>query len=599
MSRDRARAHLPGSRQPPPDDRPRLLGRAPDCPFAIAGFVAGLSGVLGVWYRGNISPGVVDLTRTIDVLIVAVIGGLGYPIGAFIGAVVFVLIDVFASSVELFGFSFDERFNTLIGLFFVVVVLVAPNGLVGLADRIWGRSVGADAGCRGLSTRRHGSRRPTLPLPVLARPRTRRPCSPSSPIAGPAIHPPRPVATRRRDGTPGLPTVTHTVREARDRRQMLQSLTGRKLVTLMIAGVIAASLAGCNTGTTEKTPIKIGGLATLEGPFAVPGQDSFRGIEQALNDLAPKNSAGNWVIAGREITLIKEGSDATPAVAVEKAKKLIEQDDADISSALSRRGPGGRDYAKTVPDKTFVNGSRAQDTRSGSRPELLPVLHRGAQWQAGLGSYAFTTKGYTNVATVAEDYSFPYTQVGGFMYEFCAAGGHVVQKNWVPLGTADYASVVSNLPTSGIDAIYVALGGADAINFLTAYQGVGGTAPMVGGSITVDQTVLGAQANIPEDYILGTPSAGPIADNNTEPAWLASSAHTRRRSCRPVASSPSLFAHAYYIETAVALLALKEVNGDLSGRRSSWRRSQSSPSRRRRGPSSSTRTATASPTSSD
>jgi branched-chain amino acid transport system permease protein len=105
--------------------------------FAIGGFVAGVSGVLGVWYRGNVSPGIVDLTRTIDVLIIAVVGGLNYPIGAFVGAVFFVLIDVFASSVKIFGFSFDQRFNTLIGLGFVIVVLVAPNGLVGLADQAW------------------------------------------------------------------------------------------------------------------------------------------------------------------------------------------------------------------------------------------------------------------------------------------------------------------------------------------------------------------------------------------------------------------------------------------------------------------------------
>ncbi len=113
--------------------------------FAMGGFVAGVSGVLGAWYRGTISPGTVDLARTIDVLIIAVLGGLGYPMGAFVGAVFFVLVDVFASSIKIFGFSFDERFNTLIGLGFVVVVLVAPNGLVGLADRAW-RSVGARRG---------------------------------------------------------------------------------------------------------------------------------------------------------------------------------------------------------------------------------------------------------------------------------------------------------------------------------------------------------------------------------------------------------------------------------------------------------------------
>ena len=127
--------------------------------FAIAGFVAGVSGVLGVWYRGNISPGIVDLTRTIDVLIVAVMGGLGYPIGAFVGAVVFILIDVFASSVKILGFSFDERFNTLVGLGFVIIVLVAPNGLVGSVDRLW-QSAGRRRG--------RGPRRAIDPLAVEA-----------------------------------------------------------------------------------------------------------------------------------------------------------------------------------------------------------------------------------------------------------------------------------------------------------------------------------------------------------------------------------------------------------------------------------------------
>lgn len=126
--------------------------------FAIGGFIAGISGILGVWYRGNVSPGIVDLSRTIDVLIVAVVGGLGYPIGAFVGAAFFVLVDVFASSIEIFGFRFDERFNTLIGLGFVIVVLVAPNGLVGLADRIW----------QSLGRRRTGPPRAIDPVAVEA-----------------------------------------------------------------------------------------------------------------------------------------------------------------------------------------------------------------------------------------------------------------------------------------------------------------------------------------------------------------------------------------------------------------------------------------------
>lgn len=107
--------------------------------FGIAGFIAGVGGVLTVWYNGSISPGTVDLTRIIDLLIIAVVGGLVFPEGAFVGALAFVLVDTFASSVPALGdFSFRERFNTLIGLTFLLVVLFSPNGLIGVGQRLAG-----------------------------------------------------------------------------------------------------------------------------------------------------------------------------------------------------------------------------------------------------------------------------------------------------------------------------------------------------------------------------------------------------------------------------------------------------------------------------
>jgi branched-chain amino acid transport system substrate-binding protein len=362
-------------------------------------------------------------------------------------------------------------------------------------------------------------------------------------------------------------------------------MTGLRLVTLTVAGALlvgacsqAATSAPAATGAAPSqapaatTPIKIGGLATLEGPFAVPGQDSFRGIEQALDKYAPKNAKGNWEIAGREIILVKEGSDATPAVALEKAKKLIEQDDVDvlIGPLSGDEGLAIKDYAKTVPDKTFVNGSSgAQDTTfRDPAPNFYRFSTDGAQWQAGLGKYAFEKKGYKRVALVAEDYSFPYTQVGGFMYEFCGAGGKVVQKNWVPLGTKDYSSVVSNLPAD-VDALYVALGGSDAINFFTQYNQAGGKAKFIGGSITVDQSVL-ATTGAFQDQLVGTITASPTSDTATDPAWL-DYVKTYKATFPDGLPFPGLFALSYYNETTGVLLALKAVNGDLSGGQAKFR----------------------------
>src|SRR5882757_6794803 len=303
--------------------------------------------------------------------------------------------------------------------------------------------------------------------------------------------------------------------------------------------------------------IKVGLLATLEGAFTVLGQDGIRGAELALTEAGYK--AG-----GKKIEITKGSSDATPDSAVKAARKLVEQDHVAIliGPLSGDEGVAIKDYAKTQPNVTFVNGtSAAQDTTlRDPAPNLFRFSTDGAQWMAGLGTYAFEKKKYKNVATVAEDYSFPYTQVFGFMAEFCKAGGHVPSKSWVPIGNKDFSSVIAAIPED-VDAIYVALGGADAVNFLTQYQQAGGAAPLIGGSITVDQTVLTSKGKL-RDVLIGTPSAGPTADTNDAAAWTKFvEAYKKQPNAFP---SPSLFAHAYYINMKAALLGLDAVKGDVS-----------------------------------
>jgi branched-chain amino acid transport system permease protein len=96
--------------------------------FGFAAFIASLGGVLFVWWNGHIDPASIDLSATIDVLVIAVIGGLYRIEGAWLGALVFVLIDNYSRNVGFIG----ERFHTLIGVIFLVIVLLSPGGLMGL-----------------------------------------------------------------------------------------------------------------------------------------------------------------------------------------------------------------------------------------------------------------------------------------------------------------------------------------------------------------------------------------------------------------------------------------------------------------------------------
>jgi branched-chain amino acid transport system permease protein len=95
--------------------------------YAVAGFLAAVGGVLMVWYNGRISPGTVGTGAMINILIIAVLGGMRHPIGAFIGALVFVLLQNFA--IDLVD---RERFNLVIGGVFLAIVLFSPDGLLGL-----------------------------------------------------------------------------------------------------------------------------------------------------------------------------------------------------------------------------------------------------------------------------------------------------------------------------------------------------------------------------------------------------------------------------------------------------------------------------------
>jgi branched-chain amino acid transport system permease protein len=105
--------------------------------FAAGAFIAAVAGILSVWYNQRISPGSISLGQTIDILVIAVIGGLYRLEGAWVGAIFFALLDNYSREYtpdvgEILG---PERFNTLIGIIFLVIVLVSPGGLVGIWEK--------------------------------------------------------------------------------------------------------------------------------------------------------------------------------------------------------------------------------------------------------------------------------------------------------------------------------------------------------------------------------------------------------------------------------------------------------------------------------
>ena len=98
----------------------------------ISGGFAGLAGVLFAWYNQFVGPGALSLDQSTQILIMVILGGIGTLYGQVFGALLVVFLSNELSAVT-------QRWETVLGIVYIVVVMYAPGGLVGVVTRLWAR----------------------------------------------------------------------------------------------------------------------------------------------------------------------------------------------------------------------------------------------------------------------------------------------------------------------------------------------------------------------------------------------------------------------------------------------------------------------------
>ena len=125
----------------------------------------------------------------------------------------------------------------------------------------------------------------------------------------------------------------------------------------------------------------------------------MRGAQVALKQAGGK-------LLGKDVELLFTSTNASPDSALRAAKKLVEQDKVSIivGPLSGSEGIAIRDYSKTVPNVTFVNGSSGalETTFVTPSPTFFRYNLDGSQWMAGLGNYIFNEKKYKKIVTLAE-----------------------------------------------------------------------------------------------------------------------------------------------------------------------------------------------------
>ena len=102
--------------------------------FTVSGFFAGVAGALYAMFNNFVSPSTVALAQSVEGVLMAIVGGVGTLFGAFVGAAAIIALENTVS-------AYTERWQMVLGLTFVLIMIFAPEGIIGKLRGMLSRKV--------------------------------------------------------------------------------------------------------------------------------------------------------------------------------------------------------------------------------------------------------------------------------------------------------------------------------------------------------------------------------------------------------------------------------------------------------------------------
>ena len=100
--------------------------------FVLSAFWGSVAGLLYVYYNLFISPHAISLQQSAEALLMAILGGASTLTGPIVGAVIITLVKNVVS-------TYVDRWNSLLGAIFVIVIMFMPFGIVPGVRQLWRR----------------------------------------------------------------------------------------------------------------------------------------------------------------------------------------------------------------------------------------------------------------------------------------------------------------------------------------------------------------------------------------------------------------------------------------------------------------------------
>lgn len=237
-------------------------------------------------------------------------------------------------------------------------------------------------------------------------------------------------------------------------------------LVMVLSGMLVMSTA-CNSesssgsggGSSDKETVKVGVLASLTGALESYGKQTQRGFELGLEYATD----GTMEVAGKKIEVVFEDTETKPEVAVQKATKLLEEDEVDFLVGSSSSG----DTLAVLPlaeeyEKIMVVEPAVADSITGS--EFNPYIFRTARnsSQDAVAGAAAIAKDGVKIATLAPDYSFGRDGVAAFKGAAEKLGAEVVHEEYADPAATDFTSNIQKVIEAKPDYLFVIWAGANS-----------------------------------------------------------------------------------------------------------------------------------------
>jgi branched-chain amino acid transport system substrate-binding protein len=285
------------------------------------------------------------------------------------------------------------------------------------------------------------------------------------------------------------------------------------LVALLASacGSSGSSGGGASGGTKPGSPLTVGIVVAESGPLAYLGDYDLAGAQAAA---AYFNARGG--IDGHRVKLVVQDDQSSPAVALLAARKLVQQDGAQVLM-------GPEDEGTAPPVVSFANASKIIDIEWGGDWPLSGVSSAASQ------SYSFPVlpstsvvgltmlendilkpKGYKTVGVILDSESFSQDMKAPLASAAAHDGFSVVASQTIPSGTTDVTAQVLKVLAAKPDVILDwVVPGPNDVTTLKAIRAQSPTIPVmvdggldtasfaqaVGASAIQDVDILGSAIN--------------------------------------------------------------------------------------------------------